>query len=186
MTQPLKLTRAVAVLREAGVIAYPTEAVWGFGCDPASQLAVARLLALKHRPVDKGLILVAASMEQFAPYLEGLDASLIAKFATTGDQPVTWVVPANRYAPAWITGQHQSIALRVSNHQLVRRLCLAFGGPIVSTSANISGQSTPRWPWPLCKRLGRGLDYILPGALGGARTPSEIRDLLTDKVMRPR
>jgi L-threonylcarbamoyladenylate synthase len=180
----LKLQRAVAALKSGGVIAYPTEAVWGFGCDPLNPFAVDQLLELKKRPVNKGLILIAASVEQFAPYLEGLAPALRDKFYATAGDHVSWLTPVNGYAPSWVTGQHSSIALRVSTHSLARDLCCAFGGPIVSTSANISGQPTPRQPWPLRKFLSRGLDYILPGELGGAPGPSAIRDLLTDQVIR--
>jgi L-threonylcarbamoyladenylate synthase len=180
----LKLQRAVAALKSGGVIAYPTEAVWGFGCDPMNPLAVARLLELKKRPVDKGLILIAASAEQFAPYLEGLAPAMRDKFTASASLHISWLVPTNGYAPSWITGRHRSIALRVSTHSLAQDLCRAFGGPIVSTSANISGHPTPSQPWPLRKLLAKGLDYIVPGELGGARGPSTIRDLLTDQVIR--
>lgn len=181
---PLKLARAVSTLQAGGVIAYPTEAIWGFGCDPQNQWAVSRLLALKERSVDKGLILIAASVEQFSPYLEGLETALQRKFCAITARPTTWLVPANNNAPPWITGKNSSIALRVSTYQPVRDLCLAYGGPIVSTSANRAGRPPYPWPWSLRRLLGHGLDYILPGSLGDAVAPSEIRDLISDKVFR--
>lgn len=183
-TLPLKLQRAVASLQRGGVIAYPTEAVWGLGCNPHDARAVAGLLELKQRPVEKGLILVGANVEQFAPYLEGLPQQLIDKFGATPPRPTTWLVPVNGYAPDWITGRYTSVALRVSTHKLVRSLCLAYGSPLVSTSANKTGHPPAATPWPLRKWLGRGLDYILPGELGGHNSPSEIRDLISDKVLR--
>jgi L-threonylcarbamoyladenylate synthase len=108
---PLKLERAVQQVRRGGVIAYPTEAVWGLGCDPLNSKAVGRLLAIKQRPVEKGLILVAASVEQFAPYLEHLSPQLLAKFSQVLPQPVTWLVSVNSFVPSWISGKFSSVAL---------------------------------------------------------------------------
>jgi L-threonylcarbamoyladenylate synthase len=180
----LKLQRAVAILRAGGVIAYPTETVWGFGCDPLNERAVARLLNLKGRSVEKGLILIGASAEQFSDYLDELEPAMKSKFTASTCRPTTWLVPANSRVPSWIKGDFNSVALRVSTHKLVSDLCLAFGSPIVSTSANKSGYPTPPQPWPLRKFLGNGLDYILPGILGEASGPSEIRDLISDKRIR--
>ncbi len=182
---PIKYHHAAQQLRGGGVIAYPTEAVWGFGCDPDNQKAVAKLLALKQRPVSKGLILVAASVEQFSQYLEGLSPSLHDKFERPTDAPTTWLVPANKYAKPWITGNYNSIALRVSTYKPVVILCAAFGAPIVSTSANTAGKPPCQWPWKMHRYLGCGLDYILPGSTGENAKPSEIRDLISDKVFRP-
>ena len=181
----IKLRHAAYVIQAGGVIAYPTETVWGFGCDPDNAHAVERLLALKQRPVEKGLILVAASVEQFAPYLQGLDESLISKFSQPSARPTTWLVPDNGTAKSWVRGDFNSIALRVSTHKRVVDLCTIVGGPIVSSSANISGEATRQWPWQLRRYLGyQGLDFILPGQLHAKAKPSEIRDLVSDKVIR--
>ena len=181
---PLKLQPAVQHLLAGHVIAYPTEGVWGFGCDPNNEAAVHRLLKLKQRDIRKGLILVAATSEQFAPYLEGLDDSYRQKFSRPTTVPTTWLVPDNGCAPAWIRGEFSSVALRVSTHSVVRALSQGFGGPIVSSSANVAGQPAALWPWQLHRFLGHGLDCIAPGNLLAAGRPSEIRDLLTDKVLR--
>lgn len=181
----LKYQLAASALRQGAVMAYPTEAVWGMGCDPHNRSAIARLLTFKGRPAHKGLILVASSMDQFAPYLQGLEPSLLAKLEESWPGPTTWLVPHNGYAPQWIKGRHDSVALRVSAHKPVVQLCQAFAGPLVSTSANYSGEQPPHWPWQLQRRLGHGLDLIVHGPLGGSRTPSEIRDLVTGRVLRP-
>ena len=115
----VKYHRAAQQLYSGGVIAYPTEAVWGFGCDPENQRAVDKLLALKQRPVSKGVILIAASVEQFSKYLDGLSPSLLEKFSRPSHVPTTWLVPVNKYAEPWITGNHTSIALRVSTYKPV-------------------------------------------------------------------
>lgn len=181
----INLRRAAYAIQAGGVIAYPTETVWGFGCDPDNPRAVGRLLALKQRPVEKGLILIAASAEQFAPYLAGLEQSLVSKFSQPTNVPTTWLVPDNGVAKSWIRGDFNSVALRVSTHKLTVELCTKVGGPIVSSSANISGEATRQWPWQLRRYLGhQGLDFILPGQLKANAKPSEIRDLISDKVIR--
>jgi L-threonylcarbamoyladenylate synthase len=181
---PHKIKVAAQLLAAGGVIAYPTEAVWGLGCDPHNRQAVLRLLALKRRRVDRGLILVANSVRQFAPYLQGLDAGQLAVMDSSRAGPTTWVVPDNHYAPDWVRGRFQSIALRVSAHPIVVQLCDAFGGPIVSTSANLAGRPPCKWPWQIQRHWGSQLDWIVHGELGGSSSPSEIRDLLTDSVLR--
>lgn len=181
----LKVKFAAEVLRAGGVIAYPTEAVWGVGCDPHNPAAVSRLLTLKQRDPAKGLILVAADIAQFSPYLKGLPEQQLNRLHQAWPGPYTFIVPDNGYTPPLIRGDFSSVALRVSANKQVADLCRAFGGPIVSTSANLAGVPTPKWPWLVQRQLGQGLDFIVPGNLGRSAKPSEIRDLITDKVIRP-
>lgn len=180
-----ELAQAVAVLRAGGVIAYPTEAVWGLGCDPLDAAAVARLLALKGRSADKGLILIAADVAQVEPWLAALDAGQRAAVLATWPGPYTWVVPAPQ-APRWLRGEHASLAIRVSAHPGVQALCRAWGGVLVSTSANRSGEAPLAGPADLQAAFGDGLGLVLPGALGGDARPSEIRDAVTGAVLRAR
>lgn len=182
---PVHLRLAARLLQAGGVIAYPTEGVWGLGCDPLNEAAVRRLLDLKQRPEAKGLIIIAASLPQVERWLGGLDAAQRAACAATWPGPFTWVVPA-AHAPEWLRGKHDSVAVRVSAHPGVQALCNAFGGALVSTSANVSGKPPARDPLVLRQQFGRGLDYILPGRLGGDGKPSEIRDARTGIVLRKR
>lgn len=179
-----RLGQIQRVLLSGGVIAYPTEAVWGLGCNPWDAVAVERLLALKQRPVDKGLILVAASIEQFDYLLAGLPDSQLAKLKLSWPGPNTWLVPHQGRLPRWITGQHPSVALRVSAHPVIRQLCSRFG-PLVSTSANLAGRPAARSRLRVAQYFGDQLDAIVPGALGSQTNPSIIRDLKTDTVIRP-
>ncbi len=179
-----QIQRVARVVREGGVIAYPTEAVWGVGCDPWNEAAVDRLLALKERPVHKGLILVADSIEQFDFILYDLPERWIDRLASTWPGPHTWLVPHQDRLPQWITGEHDSVALRVSDHPLVRDLC-ALTGPLVSTSANPAGRPSARSRLRVEQYFHGELDYVLGGALGGRRNPSLIRDLRTGDVIRP-
>ena len=111
----LKLNFAADCIFQGGIIAYPTEAVYGLGCDPLDQQAVLRLLALKQRPIAKGLILVASQMQQIEPFIQ-VDSNTLCKIKKTWPGPVTWVIPAQSWVPEWLTGKHQSIAVRISAH----------------------------------------------------------------------
>lgn len=177
--------RAVHTLATGGVIAYPTEAVWGLGCDPFNAAAVDRLLALKQRPAHKGLILVAADLEQIAPLLAGLPADQRAQLERTWPGPVTWLIPdPHHWIPANVKGDFTSVAVRVSAHPVVRDLCRAWGGPLVSTSANRTGQPPFRSEWALRRHTLLQPDLIVPGHTQRLNKPTEIRDLPTGRIMR--
>ncbi len=180
-----ELTLLLKQLREERVIAYPTEAVFGLGCDPDSEMAVERLLALKQRPREKGLILIAADFRQLEPYVEmaALSDAQRQTIFTTWPGPVTWVIPAKTSTPDWLTGRFNSLAVRVSDHPLVRQLCLAFGKPLVSTSANLTGQPPCRTVSEVVRQFGEGFP-VLNGCVGGRLNPSEIRDALTGEMLR--
>ncbi|WDS37850.1 Sua5/YciO/YrdC/YwlC family protein [Pseudoxanthomonas sp.] len=182
----LSLEAAAALLHEDGVVAYPTEAVWGLGCDPMSRAAVEKLLAIKQRPVDKGLILIAARVDQLDDVLDWSALPDERRAAVIDSWPAanTWIVPASANAPAWVTGAHTGIAVRVSAHPQVIALCGAFGGPLVSTSANLTGLPAVTSQDALDPALLERLDGLLPGATGGLDRPSVIRDALTGQVLR--
>ena len=178
------VAQAVAVLNNEHVIAYPTEAVFGVGCDPDSETAVMRLLALKQRPVEKGLILIAASFDQLKPYIDDSrlsDAQRAVIFASWPG-PVTFVFPARPDTPRWLTGRFDSLAVRVTDHPLVIELCEAYGKPLVSTSANLTGQPC-RTTAEVRAQFGDSFP-VVDGATGGRQNPSEIRDALTGEQFR--
>lgn len=185
LPSPAEIDRALAALRAGGVIAYPTEGVWGLGCDPFNAGAVRRLLDLKQRSEAKGLIMIAASIGQIDSWLAGLDAHQKAAVEATWPGPYTWIVPAAT-APQWLRGEHDSLAVRVSDHAGVRLLCEAWGGPLVSTSANRSGQPALLDEESVRREFGAVLDAIVPGPLGADPRPSEIRDALSGVVLRAR
>lgn len=179
------LSDVLQALQQEEVIAYPTEAVFGLGCDPDSEKAVNALLALKQRPWQKGLILIAANYEQLKPYID--DAALTDAQRETifsvWPGPVTWVIPVRPETPRWLTGSFDSLAVRVSDHPLVQQLCSQYGKPLVSTSANLSGQEPCRTTEEVRIQFGSSLP-VLAGLVGGRLNPSEIRDALTGKQFR--
>ena len=180
-----QLTQAVRTLRRGGVIAYPTEAVYGLGCDPLDARAVMRLLALKQRPVEKGLILIAADMDQLTPFLAPLSEEDRARLAATWPGPVTWLVPARPETPTWLRGAHQTLAVRVTAHPLAAALCRAAGQAMVSTSANPGGRPPARNAMQVRRYFSDRLDAIIAGPLGVEARPTVIRDLTSGRLHRP-
>lgn len=178
------LRTAASALRRGGVIAYATESVFGLGCDPLNSTAVTRLLQIKDRPQAKGLILIAANWAQLRPLLQPLDKLTQDKIDASWPGAVTWVLPAQAWVPRWLRGRHNSLAVRIPAHAQARALCSAFGGPVVSTSANPSGRPAAKTSLRVRQYFGDKIDCVLPGTVGGAARPSEIRDAVTGWVVR--
>ncbi|WP_242112677.1 L-threonylcarbamoyladenylate synthase [Luteimonas aquatica] len=186
MTAQPSLANAIAILGDGGVIAYPTEAVWGLGCDPFDEAAVRRLLAIKRREVEKGLILIAARPSQFDGLADwdALPPERREAVLQSWPGPHTWIVPATARVPSWITGAHSGVALRVSAHPLVAALCEAYGGPLVSTSANPAGAPPPKRLRDLDPGLRAALDAVIEGEVGDLDRPTPIRDARSGAELR--
>jgi len=184
MIRPLSIERAADALCAGGIVAYPTEGVWGLGVDPFNKAAVDALTALKGRSPAQGYIVVAADAAQVAPYMAPLAPDIEAQMRASWPGPVTWVVPVVDGFPNWVTGHFSTVAIRVSAHPVVAALCRAFGGPIVSTSANPHRLVPAADALKVRLYFGQQIDCIVPGALGGQRGPTEIRDALTGRVLR--
>ncbi len=179
-----RLRLAAESVAAGGVIAYPTEAVWGLGCDPFQPDAIQRLLTLKRRSLSKGLILVAGDWQQLAWLLEDLPADRQHTLQQSWPGPNTWLVPHRGRVPHWLSGEFATIALRVSAHPVVAALCSAVGGPLVSTSANVTRAQAATEMFQVRRYFGSRLDTIMPGKLGGSRAPSTIRDLESGRLIR--
>lgn len=180
----LTVGEAAERLRAGRVIAYPTEAVYGLGCDPMHEPAVRQLLAIKGREPAAGLILIADRYERFLPFVGKVGDEQLATARSNWPGPVTWLFPRAPAVPDWLAGDHPTIALRVTAHPVSRALCAAFSGPIVSTSANPAGAAPARTATAVAGYFGDRIAGIVEGSLGGRRTPSEIRDLATGRVLR--
>ncbi len=179
-----RLRRYSALLSVGGVIGYPTEAVYGLGCDPRCLDAVGRLLALKGRSARKGLILIAPEAGWLAEYMAPLNEVMMARMMASWPGPVTWVVPAAARVPAWLTGGRETIALRVTAHPIASALCRAFGGVLVSTSANRAGGAPARTALRTRLLFGPDLDAVVPGKLGGLDRPTPIFDARSGAILR--
>lgn len=178
MVSDLKL--AAEKIREGGVIAYPTEYCFGLGCDPSNRDAVVRLLQIKRRPAYKGVILIAANVDQLEPYVDDIPSEVLA----TWPGPHTWLLAPRPGVAKWIMGQHPRIALRVTAHKQAAALCRLAGTAIVSTSANRAGEAPARNAQEVTRRLGRELAYVLSGRVGRLRHPTPIRDAVTGTSIR--
>ena len=182
--QHSRLVQSAHAIARGEVVAYPTEAVWGLGCDPFDQSAVQRILNLKRRPANKGLILVAADISQFNFLLNTLSKAQLATLQLSWPGHTTWLVPHNNRVPYLLSGSHSTIALRVSAHPLVRALCLLNRGPIVSTSANPQGLPPARSALKVRCYFGTDNLVYAPAAPAIAQEPSTIKDLISGEQLR--
>jgi L-threonylcarbamoyladenylate synthase len=166
------------------VIAHPTETVFGLGCDPFNPMAVLRVLDLKQRNIEQGLILIASDFAQLEPLLLPLSPAVRYRILKTWPGPVTWTLPCLPETPAWLRGRHRSLAVRLTSHPLARSLCESCDGPLVSTSANRHGKPPATSALAVRIAFDGELDYILHGKVTGTGEPSEIRDGITGRVLR--
>lgn len=180
------IEQCIAALKSGEVIAYPTESVFGLGCCPDNTAAIKILLDLKNRPKDKGLILIAADVSQLEGYVDFDGLSEEAKRTVLASWPgaVTWVMPAGKKTTDWISGHFDTVAVRVSKNPDVQRLCLAFGKPIISTSANLSGKEPCQTIEDVLTQFGNSVPCVLTGKTSGADKPTQIRDACTGRVLR--
>jgi L-threonylcarbamoyladenylate synthase len=180
----LTVEEAAPCLRAGEVIAYPTEAVYGLGCDPLNECAVRKILTLKARPASAGLILLADRFECFEPFICEIPDDKLDTAMDSWPGPITWLFPRAPAVPDWLAGDHPTVALRVTAHPLCRELCAAFGGAIVSTSANPASAPPARSAAQVEEYFGSAIAGIVRGALGDEDRPSEIRDLASGRVLR--
>lgn len=178
--------KAVEAFNNGGVIAYPTEAVFGVGCDPDNEDALLKLLALKQRPQEKGLILLASSYEQLLPYIDQskIPQDKLATILSRWPDGITQLVPKNSGLSPLLSGKFDTIAVRITSQPDVVALCKKTNKPIVSTSANLSGQEPAKAWQSLAPELEEKLDFIIKGKTLGHENPSQIINALTGELIR--
>ena len=179
-----QILQACKALQSHGVIAYPTESVFGLGCDPDNAESVKRILALKNRPAEKGLILIASSFVQLEKYLLPVPADVQQRVFASWPGPFTWLWPVRDEVSELIRGQHATIAVRVSAHPVVKQLCESFGKAIISTSANPAEKAPAKNATEVRNYFDDRLDYILDADVGSSSQPTEIRDALSNELVR--
>ena len=188
MTSPISSNyqQITECLDQGGVIAYPTESVWGLGCDPDNQQAVQKILSLKQRDINKGLILIAANYSQLLPYISDKQIPQDKRFSVLSKWPgpVTLLLPANPKTPEYLTGQFDTLAVRVTDHQGVCDLCNTFGKPLVSTSANPSGEDAAATIEQVQAYFNGQVDMIVDGKTSGRDKPSQIINPLSGEIFR--
>jgi len=177
------IKKASDIMLNGGVIAYPTEGVFGLGCIPLDSEAVHRILKIKKRDVSSGLIVIASDFDQISDWVkiskEGAERIL--------NEPdiVTWIVNKTDKVPTWVSGNHNSIAIRITKHPTASALCEASDSPLISTSANISGEEPPVDETELRDNFGNIVDYIVPGKCNLKKGSSMIKILENDEIIRP-
>ena len=167
------LISAIHCLRRGGVVAHACEGVWGLACDPWNELVVERVLSIKQRSVDQGLILIAHEHSYFSSELSKLSESQRSRITASWPGHITWLLPTMRF-PTWITGVHETVAVRVPDHEQARLLCEGFGGALVSTSANVANEPAATTEDEVKNCIGNLVDLILPGSTSGATSASKI------------
>ncbi len=182
MISPFRLREAARVIRSGGVVACPTESVFGLSCDPLNRDAVMRLLHIKQRPLEKGLILLAADISQLAPFAI-LEGEWMRAVRASWPGPVTWLLPARPHLPYWINGGRDTVACRVTSHPPAAALCNTVGHALISTSANLAGRAPARTPLQVHLAC-PGTDLILAGPLGELERPTPIRDARSGETLR--
>jgi L-threonylcarbamoyladenylate synthase len=185
MSFSLPIDNAARILLAGGIVAYPTEGVYGLGCLPGNGAAVARILSIKGRSATAGLILISPDYELLDPWIDPTKEEE-QRLRSREDYPITWIVTAAPSTPEWLTGGRQTLAVRISEHPVVAALCTGAHSALVSTSANRTGRPAATQIFGLRKQLGELVDCIVPGPLGKAAGPSEIRIAQDDRVIRPR
>ena len=179
-----RLRHAADVIRQGGLVAYPTEGVYGLGCRPDMPDPIERLCELKQRPLNAGLILIAAEPLQLAGFINP-DGVELRQLESEQPHPVTWIVTAGPLSSPWITGGRATVAVRITNHPLAAALCRAADLPLVSTSANRRGRPPARTALQVRCWFADEIDLVVTGATGGLAGPSEIRVASTGQVLRP-
>jgi L-threonylcarbamoyladenylate synthase len=175
---------AIRALEQGELIAYPTEAVYGLGCDPNNAHAIKKLLALKSRSANKGLILVASDMEQLEPWVDFEQIKNINALRESWPGHTTWLVPVKDQVSKLLSGKHQTLAVRVSAHPIVSQLCNHFRGAIVSTSANKSGMSAAKTCLGARKIFNQDIACYVPGDVSGNKAPSHIINAISGQRLR--
>jgi len=182
---PWALNRLVHALSHGAIFGYPTDTVWGLGCHPLIASSVSRILQIKNRSPDKGLILLSSRIEYCSDYLE-VEVDELESIRLPGEQPTTWLVTASELCPPWIHGIYPTVGIRITSHPLIQSICDDLQAPIVSTSANRSGKATARTSFQMRKQFGSELDFIVNGFASGSHQPSEIKSLTSGTILRTR
>lgn len=175
-----QLDQAAQIIRQGGVVAYPTESCYGLGCHPDNHQAIKKLINIKGRPQHKGFILIGATFHQLQFYVADISQEILASWPG----PHTWLLPPTKRVHAKLVGQHPRIAVRVTALPIAAALCRAADTALISTSANKSGQQPTKNYRDTMRLFGNLVDMVLPGKIGDRKKPTPIIDAITHDVIR--
>ncbi len=171
------------LLHDGEIIIYPTESIYGIGCDPWNESSVNKIYEIKNRPSNKPMIIVGSDIAQIEKLVDvrSLNRSVIDSWPGHS----TWLIPSNKSCPPWLKDAITAkVAIRISEHETVKKLCIDFGKPLISTSANLSEVLPSKDKAEIEKIFSSSIEYIVEGLLGGSESPSIIRDMLTGEIVR--
>ena len=175
------LQQATRCVQQGGIIAYPTESVYGLGCDPLNINAVEKLLHIKNRSIEKGLILLSDNLEKLLPFIDATDAQCQQ---LTQSQNITWLIKTRKQTPCWLTGQHKKIAVRITQHPIARALCKHLEQPIISSSANPTTKNAAKTRLQVQQYFQQQIDFVVPGSVGALNKPTQIIDMDSQRILR--
>ena len=178
----MEIKKIHQILVSGGVIAYPTESVFGLGCDPSNEQAILKIMEIKQRKLEMGLVLLTPSLEIVSDWVN-MNNKQIRIFSSPSARPTTYIVPASDSAPKWLVVKN-TLAIRLSKDPFIKSICGMLGLPIVSTSANLHGKQPCRSADEVEKIMGPKLDYIVFKKTGPFNNPSTIVDLSSGKTIR--
>lgn len=170
-----EITKALEVLRRAGVILYPTDTVWGIGCDATNAEAVARIYAIKRRDDSKAMVTLLDNPDNVARWIKTVP-EIAYELWEVADKPLTLVLPGAKGLATNLIAEDGSVAMRIASDDFCKKLVRALGRPLVSTSANISGENTPKSYRDISPEIISAVDHAVDPALGKGATgkPSSI------------
>ncbi len=154
------LRESLRVLRDGGLILYPTDTIWGIGCDATSDEAVRRVYALKQRADHKAMLTLADSTARVSAYVDAIP-DIAWDLIELSDRPLTLIYPRGRNLAPSLLGPDGSVGIRVTRERFSHALCERFRRPIVSTSANLSGHPAPHFFDEISDEVIRGVDYVV-------------------------
>ncbi|MEC7885498.1 MAG: L-threonylcarbamoyladenylate synthase [Pseudomonadota bacterium] len=166
------------------IVAYPTESVFGIGCDPENEKSINKIIAIKNRSKQKGLIIIADEVKKLSKFIHKDYLDLFIKKSDIESKPTTWIVPSSKHVLNLVKGEDSSVALRITQHPIASRICKYSNKAIISTSANISSKTPAKNSNEILMQFGEEIDIIVDGRVGDSIKPTQIVDLITNKVIR--
>ena len=182
MASDFSIRHAAHVINSGGIIAYPTDTIYGLGCDPYDADAVARLSDIKSRSALKQFILLAGHIEQIKAFVDLTEDQ--QQKITQNKEATSWVIKANKHTPAWLLNKDKTVTIRLSKHSDVKKLCHILGHAIISTSANLSGQRPARNALELHQRFHSSIDKIMASNEKLTARPSKVIRLCDNHILR--
>jgi L-threonylcarbamoyladenylate synthase len=183
---PWLLNKYAVNIKKGAVFAYPTDTIWGLGCHPESQQAVSRILSVKKRPFDKGMILLSNCIDYCQHFIDqDYFQNHFSEISIAEKSPTTWLLPASPCCPKWLTGNNKTVAVRLTDLSHIQILCDRLGLPLISTSANISGRKPALNSLQIQRQFANSVDFIIAGITSGSQHASRIIDKRSGEIIRP-